>query len=191
MSKSITKRHKMEEAAIRLFATKGLARTVIKDIAREAGVTEGALYRHYPSKNDMAWTLFSREVEKFACALETVIFEPKKTLAEKLTCGIRFIYQYYQDDPIRFSFILLTQHGFPDERLLDEKHNPTDMVIRFIQAIIQESGHPAKDSIFTAGMIIGAVLQPIIMHRYGRLKQSPLEDVHRVIAACKHILEVA
>ena len=37
MSRPVMKREIIEESAIRLFATKGLARTTIKDIAAEAG----------------------------------------------------------------------------------------------------------------------------------------------------------
>ena len=62
MGRPAVKKHDIEEAAIRLFARRGLAATTVKDIAGAAGVTEGALYRHWPGKNDMAWELYHREV---------------------------------------------------------------------------------------------------------------------------------
>ena len=58
MARPAVKKQIIEETAIRLFATQGLARTTTKDIAREASVAEGALYRHWPSKDAMAWALF-------------------------------------------------------------------------------------------------------------------------------------
>ena len=64
MARPLKKKDDIEKAAIKLFATKGLARTVIKDIAREAEVTEGALYRHYTGKDEMAWKLFNKSKTK-------------------------------------------------------------------------------------------------------------------------------
>ena len=65
MARPAAKRHSMEQAAIALFARKGLSSTTIKDIAAGAGVTQGALYRHYSGKTQMAWELYSREVDLF------------------------------------------------------------------------------------------------------------------------------
>jgi AcrR family transcriptional regulator len=41
------------EAALPVFATRGLAGTGTRDLARAAGVTEPVLYRHFPSKTDL------------------------------------------------------------------------------------------------------------------------------------------
>ncbi len=48
-------------AARKLFATKGFAATSIDDIVREAGVTRGALYHHFRSKEDVFEAVFKRE----------------------------------------------------------------------------------------------------------------------------------
>ncbi|NIT14444.1 MAG: TetR family transcriptional regulator, partial [Candidatus Dadabacteria bacterium] len=45
----------------------------IKDIANNAGCSEGALYRHYTSKEEMAWILYKREVEKLGQALSEIL----------------------------------------------------------------------------------------------------------------------
>jgi AcrR family transcriptional regulator len=46
------------QAAIKLFSERGLAATTIRDIARESGYTNPALYRHFDSKEDLALHLF-------------------------------------------------------------------------------------------------------------------------------------
>ena len=46
------------EAAVRVFAIKGVARTSLDDIAREAGVTRGAIYWHFANKTDLLNTLW-------------------------------------------------------------------------------------------------------------------------------------
>src|SRR5258707_665010 len=52
-------RTKVERAALDLFAEKGVDGVSIAEIAQAAGVSQGALYRHHPSKEDLAWALFS------------------------------------------------------------------------------------------------------------------------------------
>jgi AcrR family transcriptional regulator len=184
------KKSSIENAAIRLFASRGLASTTIRDIALEAGVTEGALYRHYSGKNDMAWKLFCREVEHFSADLQKILFEPAATPGDKLEAGIRYLYSYYEAHPLQFSFILLTQHGFPGVKLLDKARNPNDLVIRFIGAVIMESGSEVDDPVLAAGMIMGLALQPIVMHRYGRVKKLTGKLVDKVVEASKRILVI-
>ncbi len=50
---------RVERAALELFAANGFDGVSIADIATAAGVSQGALYRHYASKDELAWTLFS------------------------------------------------------------------------------------------------------------------------------------
>jgi len=189
MARPAVKKAKIEEAAIRLFATRGLARTTIKDIASLAGVAEGALYRHYRGKNDMAWQLYCREVQRFSEPLGAILFERAQPFAERLRRAIRFICRYYQDQPIAFSFILLTQHGFPGERLLDENRNPFDMAVRFVREEMRRRSVPKGDPAVLAAMLMGTVLQPLVMHRYGRLRQKPVSLAAKIAAACQRMLK--
>ena len=48
-------RAKLIEAALHLFAEKGVDNTSIKDIAREAGVAQGLLYHYFAGKDDLLW----------------------------------------------------------------------------------------------------------------------------------------
>ena len=50
---------RVERAALELFAANGFDGVSIAEIAAAAGVSQGALYRHYASKDELAWTLFS------------------------------------------------------------------------------------------------------------------------------------
>ncbi|AOS64810.1 TetR/AcrR family transcriptional regulator [Actinoalloteichus hymeniacidonis] len=44
---------KVEAAAIRLFARQGFAATNMRDIAREAGISTGSIYRHFTTKDEL------------------------------------------------------------------------------------------------------------------------------------------
>ena len=47
------RRQSIEAAAAELFAARGFAGTGMADIAAEVGITPGAIYRHFSSKEDL------------------------------------------------------------------------------------------------------------------------------------------
>ncbi|MCL2790479.1 MAG: TetR family transcriptional regulator [Desulfobulbus sp.] len=54
------------DAAVRIFAVKGVARASLDDIAREAGVTRGAIYWHFANKADLLNTLWDQVQQCYA-----------------------------------------------------------------------------------------------------------------------------
>ncbi len=46
------------EAALVLFARKGIEKTTVQEIANEAGLSAGAIYRYYPGKDDLLRAVF-------------------------------------------------------------------------------------------------------------------------------------
>lgn len=47
------RRDEIVQAAMRLFARQGYARTTTKEIAAEAGIAEGTIYKHFASKQEI------------------------------------------------------------------------------------------------------------------------------------------
>ena len=190
MARPALKKDDMEEAAIELFASRGIAATTIRDIAELAGVTEGALYRHYPGKNEMAARLFSREVKRFSNRFAEVLFDESLDFRARVRRAVEFIYGYYRDHPMRFSFILVAQHGFPGRRLIDERFNPNDMVIDFLSRAMAVGEIPDGDPVLSAALIMGAVMQPVVMHWNARVHVKPVEVAAEVAQACMRILSL-
>ncbi|RIM94807.1 TetR/AcrR family transcriptional regulator [Staphylococcus shinii] len=71
----IVTRNKIHSAAIKLFAKKGYAATSVKDIAEEARISTGLMYRHYQKKED----LFNELVTYAAEGLDRVAKRFKST----------------------------------------------------------------------------------------------------------------
>jgi AcrR family transcriptional regulator len=53
-------KERIERAALRLFVEQGVAGTSIREIASAAGVSQGAMYNHYVSKEELAFSLFAQ-----------------------------------------------------------------------------------------------------------------------------------
>ncbi len=52
----------IRQAAIELFAAQGYARTTTKEIARAAGVSEGTIFKYFPTKRDLLLAFFTPEI---------------------------------------------------------------------------------------------------------------------------------
>lgn len=94
------------EAMIGLAAEQGLGGCTTQQIAQRAGVSEGAIYRHYRSKDELRWAAYRQVVAD--------MIEEKKGLAasslalpELLHEWIRLTYQFFDQNPKAFTFVLL------------------------------------------------------------------------------------
>jgi AcrR family transcriptional regulator len=189
MARPTTKLEGIERAAMQLFSRHGLAKVTIRDIAEKAHCAEGSLYRHYDSKEKMAWTLFSREMGRFGERLRGVL-QGNGTWIERIPKAVRTFYHFYDEDPVTFRFILLAQHDFPREKPIPEDINPNDLVMHFIREGIETGQLRHPDPALAACMVLGLVLQPATMHIYNRLKGSMLERADSVAEACIKVLGV-
>ena len=74
---------RIEDAALVVFATKGFAGTTMADIAREAGLSVGNIYRYYRSKDVLFYSVLSPD---FVCDFTSQIGMKMKT-AEGVDLG--------------------------------------------------------------------------------------------------------
>src|SRR5437667_12442057 len=58
-------RQKILDAAEKLLLLKGLARVTTKEIARESGLSDGALDRHFDHKQQLFFALMARHLPAF------------------------------------------------------------------------------------------------------------------------------
>jgi AcrR family transcriptional regulator len=63
------------EAAMRLFLSQGFEATSMDQVRQAAGVSNGSLYHHYPTKNDLARALYAEALRDFHAAQLAVIAE--------------------------------------------------------------------------------------------------------------------
>jgi AcrR family transcriptional regulator len=67
-----TRQAQLLESAAQLIATKGLAATIMPDIAKNAGLSVGGLYRHFGSKSELIAALVVYDAEITAARLESL-----------------------------------------------------------------------------------------------------------------------
>lgn len=79
-SRSAVTRQEIIDAAVDLFVDHGYGDTRLQDIVERAGVTTGAFYYHFDSKEDLAWAIIDQGWPKAAQILETFLAAPHPAL---------------------------------------------------------------------------------------------------------------
>src|SRR5689334_349416 len=80
------RREQILEAALRVFARKGFARSTNKDIAVEAGITPGLIYHYFESKE----ALLQAVIEE-ASPVQGIRTLPPEALAQPIEIFLRFL----------------------------------------------------------------------------------------------------
>lgn len=189
MARPTKKLDSIENTAIRLFAEKGIKEVTIKDIARLADCSEGALYRHYSSKEEMAWVLYKREVENLGQALSEVL-NIEATFSQRLKDAVHVFYSFFDKEPEKFRFILLSEYNFPIDQKVDPKFNPYNLVFKFIEQGINKGEFKTNNPTLTSAIIQGIVMQPASLKASGRLPGNMKQKTDEVVAACLKVLGV-
>jgi AcrR family transcriptional regulator len=187
------KRKDIDRAAIELFARKGVLQTTIKDIAGEAGVTDGALYRHYASKEDMAWKLFLRELARFNAGLIARLGTAEVAIRERIAAAVAYTLAYFEEHPEELSFLLLTRNSFAAERLIAPDGNPVELIRQALDEAVEKGELLPCRTRFLTALIMGVVLQPIELLRYRAANEARLdnEDKRWILEASLGLLPLA
>lgn len=187
------KKKEIEAAAMELFARHGFAGTTIKEIAHKSGVTEGALYRHYAGKEELALALFERELEAVREQLMAALAIEERPVG-KLRAVIHYLYDTYQKEPWPLLFVILNFQNLQGGQALDDKGHIYDFIIEFTKNLFDpadDTGDLIEDTAdheFRATLVTGLVVQPIIFHYYRKLPRHPLEYVDEVTRCCCRLI---
>ena len=108
-------RQKILDATARLIQMKGLARVTTKEIARETGLSEGALYRHFEHKEEVLFAVLTKHLPTFLETFKTHV-AGTGSVSENLEAIALAAIQYYEQlIPMGASF-------FADTKLLAHYH---------------------------------------------------------------------
>ncbi len=181
-------KQKIAEIALQLFVDKGVAETSIRDIARGCEIAEGALYRHYASKDELAWLLFADSYVALARMLNDLQAR-QHSFRGKIEVLVKQFCQAFDDNPVLFSYLLLTQHD-QIKKLRPEMPSPIRVVHRVITDGMAAMAGPKRNPDVVAAMVMGVVLQVAVELMYGRIAGRLSDHADLLIDACWRIIKV-
>ncbi|MFF2329984.1 MULTISPECIES: TetR/AcrR family transcriptional regulator [unclassified Streptomyces] len=156
------------DAAHRLMLTIGLARATTKEIARAAGCSEAALYKHFPSKEELFVAVLKERLPRLDPLLKRLLVSPgagERTVEQNLTEIARQAALFYEQSfPIAASLYA--------EPRLKERHNAVmrelgtgpHMPLRGLDAYLRSEQAAGRvradaDTYAAASLLLGACAQ--------------------------------
>lgn len=177
----------IERAALKLFVRNGVAATSIKDIAREADVSQGAMYNHYASKDELAWLLFSDNFTEIGADLRRIARE-EGDIRSKFRLITSYIFERYDRDPLLISYCFLVRHMHL-RQVQTRLGNPYLVIRTVIDGEVRRKNIPPLELDVAAALVTGAIIQMIDIQIYGSLKGPLAPRANAVADACVAILE--
>lgn len=165
--KARTKLPRILEAALDLFVEQGIDATTTRQIAKRAGVAEGAFYRHYPSKEALAEALYRENLEDLAALLFLEVRQ-ERSMKQNIHGLVRIILHKYEEEPVLSRYILYAQYR-ESLHLPKETRFPSEafeLALRYGR----KRGELKSDNItLLTAMIFGAVVRTTLFRTHGEL----------------------
>ncbi|NPB06624.1 MAG: TetR/AcrR family transcriptional regulator [Aquificae bacterium] len=159
-------KQKILEASLKLFSKKGFKETTVKDIAREVGITEGAIYRHFTSKEEIIRELIesiTRELKERL--LEAINEAPSGT--EALNLLVKHLLDYAFEKPESFRFLNL-YHLLKEARV---ENMPGELIRHYLESLYEKGLLRTRPEIALA-LITGGAERVFVFKEKGFLKDE-------------------
>ncbi|MEO3809361.1 helix-turn-helix domain-containing protein [Sphaerisporangium sp. B11E5] len=178
-------RGRILDAAVELMRTLGLARVTTKEIARAAGCSEAALYRHFSGKEELFVTVLLERMPPFTALLARMSEDsgdrtPLECLTEIAEAATRF---YEATMPVGSSLFaepaLLERHREGLRKIDAGPHKPLKFLTDLLRTMRSRGAfHEDADVESAAALLLGACYQRAFLgHFMGpEVHERPLDD---------------
>lgn len=181
-------RSRIDRAAIRLFARRGVDGTSIRQIAKEAGISLGALYNHYRSKDSMVEAVFSRNWALVGHEFRRIAHE-NETFDQRVLEMVRYVFDFFERD-WELASLTFSQRHAALPRLHMARDNPYLAIRMMVVTAMSRGEIPRRDPDLATAMLMGVIVQVIDTKILGRIKNKLPSSATQVTKACLALLGV-
>jgi AcrR family transcriptional regulator len=184
-----TTRERLVAAARELIEEGGYAAAPVAAIARRAGVADGALYRHFPSKAELFLEVFRDAAEADLDAMRAAAAEAA-TPAERLDAVVATYARRALASPRRaWALVYEPVDALVDAERLAYRRAYRDGMAELVREGVDAGAFAPADPQLTAAAIVGAIAEtlvgPLSPVREGA--QPEKEVVAALVAVCRRI----
>jgi AcrR family transcriptional regulator len=180
------KRPDIIAAALELFAERGVRAATTREIAARAGITEGAIYRHFPSKEALAGGIFVDCMSRLLAHLQAASAEGD-TPTDRLYSTCRAFFEFAGKYPAAYDYIMAA-HQENLQVLLAQKTKPKDIFTRVIIEGIAAGEFRDMDPQLATAFVVGMNIRTIFFWRAGMVDMLEEDIVAGVCDAARRIL---
>ena len=180
---------KIMAAAMRLFGTRQFHEVRMEDVAEQAGVGKGTVYRYFADKDDLFMGLITRALERFVETVRDAVAS-HETATDQLEAFVAAALQFFDAQPHLLDLIqraeVLRGHGAQAPWL--KKTRP--VVVRILQELFArgrtQGEFQVADPELAAHMLLGGLRSVI---RFGA-QPRPRDLPRRIARFCLHGADV-
>lgn len=182
----MTKRDAICDAALELFAEKGIEATTTREIAQRAGAAEGTLYRHFRGKDDLAEWLHQRCARQLRNRLEEAAADASAP-AERLEALVRGVFGFFDEQPTSCTYLLSNRSGGQGEQGADP--SPPMALFTDVLADGMDDGTFRTASVpLLAGWILAMVQRTVLSLKASTLEMDEPSAVDRTVEAALRLV---
>lgn len=98
MSKKEETKEKIIRATLQIAAEKGFSSTRTAEIAQVAGISEGLIFKYFPTKNHLFASIINDNFQRLKAGIELIINNPLVSAGTKLKNLIDFHFNFFTDE---------------------------------------------------------------------------------------------
>jgi AcrR family transcriptional regulator len=170
-------RARILDAALACFIESGYERTTIARIRERSGVSNGALFHHFPTKEAIADALYVDAIESFQEGLWELLRSRSRSLRAALAGGISHQLRWIEANRDRASFLYMRGHldwDSPASAQLQELNRSLAQAYREWMAPLVESGQIRPMSMLILNAIVTGPVHAIAGRWLAGQLHSPL-----------------
>ena len=169
--RTAARRERLLDAGLELFGTRGFASTGIREVCREAGLTDRYFYESFGSREELFRAVFDQLTDElFTAVAEAVVaVEPKPE--PQLRAAIGTFIRMLADDPRKPRIVFADTGG---------EH--MKQTLRRFQALVEATAqqHGVRDPELLALALVGTLERVVVEWQDGELDRDVDEIVHDV-----------
>ena len=129
----LDRKEQIEAAALACFCERGFAGTTVPQIAEQAGVSVGLMYRYFSGKEELVNHLYRLWKENFRLAVEPKVREETE-YRQQFGTFCRLVLNFAREKPQAFAFLEAHHHGpYLDEVSLERSRVGREGVLDFLR----------------------------------------------------------
>ncbi len=164
-------RDRIRRACMELMARKGVAGTTTQEIARRAGCSQAAIYKHWEGKEDLARALFDEAQARFLEAMEAGAGR-RGSPAERVVGALQGLLDYARAHPAEYAFLFHVFHS-DYARWLVAHPKPRDVVQRELRAAMAAGEVPEGNVSTKTALLLGMAIRLAFFERQGLVEGDP------------------
>jgi AcrR family transcriptional regulator len=170
-------RQRILDAATEVFSEKGYHGAAVDDIVKASRTSKGSFYFHFPSKQDIFFSLVDRFIVSLASSAEGAIAQERGALA-KVNAALGTVFNTFSRHRSLAKILLVGGVGLGkafDERLLAVHARFAFLIKEHLDEAVAEGSIPPLNTEITAYAWLGAVNEVIVRWLYTG-QPDPLEE---------------